>query len=120
MTLLIDLAIRSSVMLAAGLLLATLLRTRAAALRHCVLAGAVAAAAAVVPLSLALPSWKVSLPSSLQAPALHSSPIVETSIIAATPSTPPAVPRRPIFPLGHRLAGGVVASAAMLLTALSA
>ena len=52
MTLLAELALRSSVILAAGLLLDTVLRSRAAALRHFVLAGAIAAAALVVPLGL--------------------------------------------------------------------
>ena len=87
MTPLIDLAVRSSVILAIGLLLDSLLRHRAAALRHCVLAGAIAAAAAVVPLSLMLPPWKVSLPSPLQATAAESSPIVAVSIAPTAPST---------------------------------
>ena len=62
MTLLIGLAIRSSVMLAAGLLLSACLAKRSAALRHRVLTAAFLAAAVVMPLSLALPEWTVTLP----------------------------------------------------------
>ena len=62
MSLLLDLAIRSSIILAIGLLLDVRLRNRSAALRHYVLAATVFAAAAVVPFSLALPAWEVSLP----------------------------------------------------------
>ena len=58
MTLLLDLAIRSSIVLAAGLLFDVALRTRAAALRHFVLALSVAAAVAVVPLSTMMPDWR--------------------------------------------------------------
>ena len=62
MSLLLDLAIRSSIILAIGLLLDARLRNRSAALRHYVLAATVFAAAAVVPFSMALPAWEVSLP----------------------------------------------------------
>jgi hypothetical protein len=55
MTLLVGLAIRSSVVLAAGLLLNACLGKRSAALRHRVLVLTVLAAALVVPLSMALP-----------------------------------------------------------------
>ena len=69
MTLLGDLAIRSSIILLAALALSALLAGRSAALRHWVLAAAIFAAAAVVPLTLALPAWEVSLPSPLSPPA---------------------------------------------------
>ena len=59
MSLLIAVALRSSAILLAGLGLHALIRKRAAAVRHLVLAGAIGAAAAVVPLSLVLPSWLV-------------------------------------------------------------
>ena len=62
MMLVADLAIRSCVILAAGLLATALLRRRSAALRHGVLAMAVLASAAVVPLGLLLPAWRLPVP----------------------------------------------------------
>ena len=62
MTLLLGLAIRSTVMLAVGLLLRACLVKRSAALRHRVLVSALVAAAAVCPVSLALPEYTVALP----------------------------------------------------------
>ena len=120
MSLLIDLAVRSSVVLAVGLLLDAALKNRAAALRHCVLAGAVAAAAAVIPLSLALPSWKITLPVSMQAAA------IQPSTAVAVMFAPPNAPARPVAPAaegvspvaGIWLAGFVVA-AAMLLSGIA-
>ena len=125
MTLLIDLAVRSSIILAIGLLLDALLRNRAAALRHCVLAGAVAGAVAVVPLSLAMPSWTVTLPSSLQTPAAHSTPIVAAPPTPAPRST--AAPSTlPVAPVSARLSpvaavwlAGFFVAAAMLLTGIA-
>lgn len=66
MRLLGDLAIRSSLILLAGLVLNALLAGRSAALRHWVLAAAIFAAAAVVPLSMAVPAWEVSIPAPLR------------------------------------------------------
>jgi TonB family protein len=120
MTLLIDLAVRSSVILAAGLLFEAALRHRAAALRHCVLAGAVAAAAAVVPLSLAVPSWEVSLPSSRQAPAIQPRATVTATVTRATVPAPPVVPAAAqISPLAGVWLAGFLAAAAMLLTGIA-
>ena len=62
MTIFIDLAIRSSMLLAVGLVLSACLAKRSAALRHRVLAATLLAAAAVVPFSLALPEWTITLP----------------------------------------------------------
>ena len=59
MTLLLDLAVRSSCLVLIGLLASTLLRRRSAALRHWVLAAAVFAAIAALPLSAVLPAWVV-------------------------------------------------------------
>jgi hypothetical protein len=61
-TLLVGLAIRSSVMLAAGLLLSACLARRSAALRHRVLAAGLLAVAGVVPFSLTSPEWNLTLP----------------------------------------------------------
>ena len=83
---LLDLAIRSSAILGVGLLLDVLLRSRAAALRHFVLAASVSAAVAIVPLSLTLPAWEVTLPA---APALSSvAPLVPSS----SPASPVSIP----------------------------
>jgi hypothetical protein len=93
MTPLVDLAARSSVILAVGLLLDAALRRRAAALRHCVLAGAIAAAAVVVPLSLAVPSWEISLPSSRQAPPIQPEAHVTAAVTRTAVPAAPAAPR---------------------------
>lgn len=63
MTLLIDLTLRSSVLLAIGLIVNTAFARRSAALRHFVLAATIFAAAAVAPLSLSLPEWTVKVAS---------------------------------------------------------
>ena len=62
MTTLAEIAIRSSVLLAVGLLLNACFARRSAALRHRVLAASMLAAACVLPFSLALPAWTVTLP----------------------------------------------------------
>src|SRR3954468_2407929 len=58
----LDVVVRSSAILVAGLAAHLLLARRSAALRHFVLAAAIVLSAAVVPLSLVLPSWNVRLP----------------------------------------------------------
>lgn len=55
----LDVAMRSAAMLAAGILFDLLLRSRAAALRHFVLATSVAGAFAVMPLSFVMPALNV-------------------------------------------------------------
>lgn len=62
MTLLIDLTVRTSVIVLVGLALSALLRRRSAALRHGVLAVTLLAAAIILPLRLVLPAWDVRLP----------------------------------------------------------
>ena len=64
LTLMAEFVIRSSVVLGLGLLAARLLRRRSAALRHRVLVISLLAALLVGPLSLALPEWPVTVPSS--------------------------------------------------------
>ncbi len=59
---LLDVMLRSSAILAVAFLVLPCLRRRSAALRHSVLAGAMAASAAVLPLSWALPAWTVQVP----------------------------------------------------------
>ena len=62
----LDLALRTSVVAAAGLLSAACLGRRSAALRHCVLAASIFAAAAVVPFSFITPAWEVPLPAAVR------------------------------------------------------
>jgi TonB family protein len=77
MTLLVEAAIRSSVLLALGLAIHATLRGRSAALRHAVVAASIALAAVVLPLSLAVPSWIVPVPSLVDAPVMRSVPAEE-------------------------------------------
>ena len=78
MSLLLGLAIRSSVIVLLALAGSALLRGRSAALRHLVLAVGVLCAAAVLPLMFVLPAWDIPLsaatPRSIPAPA-----VVQTS-----------------------------------------
>jgi TonB family protein len=82
MTLLLDLALRSSAPVVAALLACMLLRRGSAALRHRVLAAAVVAVVTVVPLSVVLPSWDVPLP--------------RASVESFDSPTPPAASRREV------------------------
>ena len=118
-----DLAIRSSIILLTGLALNALLGSRSAALRHWVLAAAIFAAAAVVPLTLALPAWEVSLPSPLSPPAstradspLHVA-VISTNVGGGDqPEIPPAT----VFPLVAIIwAAGFAAGATALLVGVA-
>jgi hypothetical protein len=57
-----DVVLRSSAILAVGLVAHGLLSRRSAALRHFVLAATIFMSAAIVPLSLTVPSWDIRLP----------------------------------------------------------
>ena len=122
MRLLADLAIRSSIVLLTGLLLNALLAGRSAALRHWVLAGAIFAAAAVVPLTLALPVWEVSLPAPLgpmasaQADLPVRVPVTSANVAADDPKAPRA-PDRPLIAITW--AAGLAAGALMLLVGVA-
>lgn len=118
MRLLGDLAIRSSLILLTGLVLTALLAGRSAALRHWVLAAAIFAAAAVVPLTLAVPTWEVSLPSSLSPQASTQAAPPPRGPMASTdagggdqPTTPPAT----VLPLIVIIWGAGFAAGAMTL-----
>jgi TonB family protein len=96
-----DIVVRSSLVLAIGLISHGLLARRSAAFRHLVLALAVLLSLAVVPLSLTLPSWDIQLPriahratnvssvvtvatgAAVNAPSASSSVDLETIIIVA-------------------------------------
>ncbi len=116
MSLGVDLAIRSSIILFIGLAVAAALKNRSAALRHCVLALAIFAAAAVMPFSLVLPAWEVGLPAPLPRSA---SPASEAPAGAAATRTAAAtVPRTAasVSPAAIVWFAGFLVAAAMLLT----
>ena len=89
---LIDVVVRISAILAAGLVARALLRRRSPALRHLVLATAIVAAPAVVPLGSLLPGVPITLPSR---PAFHRVAQVQPSRDTRPPGTIPAAPRTP-------------------------
>lgn len=83
-----DVVLRTSAILAAGLIAHAFLGRRSAALRHFVLAASILLSAAVVPLSFTLPSWDIRLPSlSPRATAVSS---VMTVATGAAVDAPPA------------------------------
>ena len=90
----VDLAVRPSIVLVIGFVLDACLRQRSAALRHCVLAAAVLAAALVVPFSLALPAWEVSLPVPLPGALPAAEP--PAAVAVARPSASPATATAPL------------------------
>jgi TonB family protein len=110
----VALAIRSSVVTAAGLLLTALLAKRSAALRHRVLAGALLASAAVVPISLGLPEWNVTLPVRTSVPPLNVALASEPPAAAVEVQSP--LPQRSMgsFLLLGWLTGAAVAALALI------
>ena len=94
---LLDATLRSSALLLVGLGVAGLLRHQTAALRHWVLAVTVFAAAVVVPLGYALPSWHVTVPltgSRVQG-------VTAARVRATEPAVEIARPARPVVPFGE-------------------
>ena len=89
---LIDVVVRISAILAAGLVARALFRRRSPALRHLVLATAIVTAPAVVPLGSLLPGVPITLPSR---PAFHRVAQVQPSRDTRPPGTIPAAPRTP-------------------------
>lgn len=94
MTTLIEMVFRSAVPLALGLALCRVLPRQSAAVRHAILASAVAASILVLPLGLALPQWTVEMPvPSIVAGQL---PVADTGVpVVTTTSTTPAGPAAP-------------------------
>ena len=96
MTLLADLAIRSAIVVFVGLIACAALRHRSAALRHTLLAAALFAGAAIVPLAAVLPGWNVPLPDGFPEPAAARAAAVAVSVTAgadaaATHTSPASV-----------------------------
>ena len=94
MTMLLDVTIRSSAVLAAGLLLRACCRHRSAAVRHAIVAGALFAAAAVAPLTLVVPAWPLPLPVRLDVstavrvePARVEGPSAPVTVVAERPTS---------------------------------
>ena len=98
MNLAIDVALRCSIVLFAGLLASTLLRRRSPALRHAVLAMAVLGAPVVLPLGLVLPSIPVSLASGdPPEPATMTVPIPPAAAAPAAAASPsPSIAEPPV------------------------
>jgi TonB family protein len=131
-TLLAGLAIRSAVVLGAGLLLTACLSQRSAALRHRVLVATLVSAALVFPFSLALPAWNVALPAGLidtrapaPAPAEAAAPAsaIPASALESLPGPPAAPPNRAAafamtWPLVTIWLAGVLVALGALATAL--
>lgn len=90
MTLLFDLAIRSSLLVLIGVALCAIFRRQSAAFRHALLAMTLVAAAALLPLTAIVPEWYVPLPaavtpeiaSPIPAPADRPHVIVATTVAA--------------------------------------
>jgi TonB family protein len=123
MMFLLDVVIRSSLVLLAGLGATALLRRRSAALRHAVLATALFAAAVVVPLSRAVPAWTVQLASSApEQPAARPQEVrPDAAVVTAIAETeaPSPSPAASIVPFVQMVwLMGAIASIALLVTGL--
>lgn len=120
MTTAADLLVRSSIVLAMGLLVAACLRRRSAALRHAVLAAAMFASAAVVPVSFVLPAWHITVRAAApaQAPATPSG-IPAADLRAPVSNDTAAPPDRSMSPLTLIWLGGFLAMAATLATGVA-
>jgi TonB family protein len=116
MTFLLDAAIRSSALLALGLIGAAALRRYPAAFRHWLLASAVGAAALVVPLTYTLPSWNLTIaaPSAVSLPDARTTAVAsEARDVVASVGIEPA--RTFAVTTGLWLAGLMVAGFVMLI-----
>ena len=112
---LLDVLIRSSVPPACGVLFDICLKSRSAALRHCVLALSIGAAVAVLPLSAALPAWSVPLPARMSALGNTDGVAVPASagatIVARPANAAPVEPPLPLLPAIWVIGLAVAASA---------
>lgn len=115
MTLLVGLAIRSSAMLAVGLLLAACLAKRSAAVRHRALALSLLAAAMIVPLSLVLPGWHVTLPARASEPSPTVSSPVRVEVQASAAVAPQSAERTAVSAIVLLWLAGAFAAAGTLI-----
>lgn len=125
---LLDLALRSSVVLAAGLLMAAALRGRTAAARHAVLAGAMLGAVTIAPIQFVVPPLQVPLPSSsrMAASAVDGATAhardtdAQPSAVAGVPAPQPSEPVKEGLPfVAMAWAAGVAVAMATLIVALA-
>lgn len=108
MTRLLDVAIRSSILVLVGLAVTAVLHRQSAALRHAVLAMTIIAAAALVPLTTIAPTWHVSLPVSV-APWISPPRAWHVPLpVSAVPQT--AAPRASTAPGPHTIVRRAVAA----------
>jgi TonB family protein len=117
-TLLIGLAIRSSVMLAVGLLLSACLAKRSAALRHRVLAAALLAAASVMPFGLALPEWHVTLPARVLAVSPGVTPALPVEVLTSAAVAPRPTTVEAVSPIAVAWLAGILVAAGTLIVGL--
>jgi beta-lactamase regulating signal transducer with metallopeptidase domain len=114
MTLLIAWSLRASLVLAAGLLLGGGLTRYSAALRHRVLAAALLMAVLVVPLSVVLPGWTITLPVRLIDPGAGEAAVLPGEAVTSTPRHAPGTPhpgapgRTPSRPAAPRTAPAIL------------
>jgi TonB family protein len=117
MTVLAETALRASVVLALALVAMPLLGRRSAALRHCLLAGAIGAAALVAPLSAMVPAWHVRVPAAVADTLVHGSLARSGAEVA---DAPPAGARTddPALLIGGVWSLGAVATLGVLVVSL--
>lgn len=120
MSAIVDVLVRTSAVLLAGVVLEAMLTRRSAAVRHGVLAVTLLSAALVVPVSFVVPSWTVVMPAAAPPAAKPPKP---TAIVPMTPATTPSAlhadvsPGRPMrFSLVW--AGGFAIGVAVLIAGL--
>jgi TonB family protein len=119
MMLFTGLAIRSFVILAAGLLLGGSLATRSAALRHRVLAAALLASVLVLPLGAALPEWNVTLPARAAEAGPPAAPARVSAALPTAVAAAPSTPANVVSPIvAVWLAGACVFAAALIVSML--
>jgi TonB family protein len=111
MTLPLELALRTSPLIAAGLLLAAACARQSAAVRHLVLAAAVTGALLVVPLGLILPAWDVPERSAAgvdASPAGGSVTHIGGGVVSGQQTAAPVVPYRLLWAAGATVSALVV------------
>ncbi len=112
----LDLVIRSSAILAVGLMLEALLTRRSAALRHAVLASAVFVSVASLPLAWLLPTWEVSV--SMPVPDAEPRAVIPASGPDRLIAGPASASRNPAVFLATVWAAGTLAGSALLLASM--
>ena len=126
MSVLLGLVIRSSAVLAAGLVVNAFLAHRSASLRHRVLVASLLGAVLVAPLNVTLPEWTVTLSSPMTSPAegdlsqaAGAGSRTAMSVSAEQPSRPITVAASqegmPLFPILPVWLAGVLCAGAVLL-----